>query len=144
MKHTCTKIFPEVPFAHRAPKHDGHCRFLHGHNWKLVLEFGCARRDGNGFVFDFGKLGTVKTMLQAFDHAVVLNQDDPDLLFYVKGQTEGRWMVVTVPDCSCEGLAEHFGKLANEIVQRESTGRASVSSAILYEDEKNFATWRNE
>lgn len=140
---SCTKIFPEVPFAHRAPKHEGHCRLVHGHNWKLVLEFTSTERDENGFVFDFGKLGGVKALLGEFDHALVLNDNDPDLEFYKAGHMAGRWALITVPDCSCEGLAKYLGTEADRLVQYRSNGRARVSVATLYEDEKNFATWRN-
>lgn len=28
MKLTCTKRYNDIPFAHRQPKHPGHCRYF--------------------------------------------------------------------------------------------------------------------
>ena len=47
---TCTKIYRDVPFAHRQHRHSGNCSFIHGHNWGIGLEFGCKQLDERGFV----------------------------------------------------------------------------------------------
>ena len=47
---TCSKIFLDIPFAHRQHRHSGHCARIHGHNWTLKLTFACNRFDKNGFV----------------------------------------------------------------------------------------------
>ena len=60
MTLTCTKTYFDVPFAHRQHLHDGHCSFVHGHNWDIRVTFGCERTDENGFVVDFGKLKFLK------------------------------------------------------------------------------------
>ena len=139
MKTTCSKRWPSVPFAHRAPFHDGHCRFVHGHNWTVEATFGCHSPDSNGFVFDFGKLRTFRDWLDfGFDHALVVSATDP-ALDRLKELGELAKLVV-VPDCSCEGLAREFFAVLDSIVLKESEGRAFVVSLTLWEDEKNFAT----
>ena len=50
---TCKKSYRDIPFAHRQHHHDGHCAFIHGHNWDITLTFACSKTDANGFVVDF-------------------------------------------------------------------------------------------
>ena len=69
---TCRKTYSDIPFAHRQHLHDGHCAFVHGHNWDISITFGCEKTDENGFVVDFGKLKFIKEWLNAnLDHACV-------------------------------------------------------------------------
>ena len=53
---TCSKLYKDIPFAHRQHLHDGHCSQIHGHNWDIKLTFSCKELDAMGFVVDFGKL----------------------------------------------------------------------------------------
>src|SRR4051812_26092027 len=57
---TCRKTYTDIPWAHRQHRHDGHCAYLHGHNWSITITFGCREPDENGFVLDFGKLKFLK------------------------------------------------------------------------------------
>ncbi len=67
---TCSKLYKDIPFAHRQPYHDGHCYFIHGHNWDFQFEFGCEYLDTDGFVIDFGKLKFIKEYIENYDHAL--------------------------------------------------------------------------
>lgn len=140
MKKICTKIWSSIPFAHRAPKHDGHCRFIHGHNWVVSAVFAASVLDENGFVMDFGKLKPFKQWLDAeFDHSLVLSSEDGDVCKIVSSVRE--WAKIRiVSDCSCEGLAELFFKHLIAIVDKQEAGRVSVVSLTVFEDEKNSAT----
>lgn len=146
MYFNCTKTFPSVPFAHRAPSHDGHCALIHGHNWTLTVEFSAKDRDENGFVFDFGKCFALKQLIGKFDHALVLNQTDPMLKHIEIALIDSAphhtplAKLVTVPDCSCEGLAGYFLQTFDKIVMAETNRRARVHRVTLHEDEKNSAT----
>lgn len=139
---TCTKTFPSVPFAHRAPKHDGHCKLVHGHNWTVSVTFAAMQPDPNGFVIDFGKLATLKKCMAQFDHALMINATDPELPFF-KTQDGKLWTLRVVGDCSCEGIAGMFFRLFSQVIAEESLGRAWIESVTVFEDEKNSATWSN-
>jgi 6-pyruvoyltetrahydropterin/6-carboxytetrahydropterin synthase len=140
---TCTKRYTDIPFAHRAPKHDGHCRLLHGHNWSFEVTFVAKEVDGNGFVMDFGKLKELKEVFdRTFDHKLLINGSDPLL------QDIQEWLqmmdinnVVEVPDCSCEGIAKLVWQLSNAAVVKQTDGRVRVRKVIVYEDTKNWATY---
>lgn len=61
---SATKIV-EIAYGHHLPKHEGKCRFKHGHSGKI--EITVARKDGGvsdtGMVIDFGVL---KDTVEAF------------------------------------------------------------------------------
>lgn len=144
---TCTKVWADIPFAHRAPNHDGHCSKVHGHNWSFSVTFGLIGpirvTDENGFVVDFGKLTYVKDWLtNKFDHALVLNQDDP-LRLELTNTLLGLGInnVTVVPDCSCEGLAEYAALEIGTLVRQATSDRVCVVAVTLTEDSKNSATY---
>lgn len=138
---TCRKTYADVPFAHRQHHHDGHCAFIHGHNWSFTLTFGCHEADANGFVVDFGKLKFIKQWIeQHLDHACVFNESDP-LREPIVAACPGAWKVYLVPSCSCEGLAQHLFTVFDHLVREHTEGRAFVVSVEVIEDSKNSATY---
>lgn len=136
MKTTIRKVFPSVPFAHRQPNHDGHCKLIHGHNWTIEVVLGAERMDENGFVLDFGKMQVLKDIIARFDHAMVLNIDDPAAAHYAHDMYVD---LVTIEDCSCEGLARHFFSSFDHALDMATGGRVFVVSVVVHEDEKNSA-----
>ena len=144
---TCSKVIADVPFAHRQPKHNGHCALIHGHNWTWTFTFAASSLDECGFVVDFGKLKFLRTYIdQLFDHALVLSRTDPRLnelkrdLGWSGPSPLAR--IVLVDDGSCEGLLTEFYPILNKQVQDATDGRVWISELTLHEDAKNFATIR--
>src|SRR5580765_5115018 len=111
---TCSKKFADIPFAHRAPMHDGHCKLIHGHNWSFDITF-AGEPDINGFVMDFGKLADLRDCFrELFDHKLLINEGDPlasEILQFLR--THGIDNVTLVEDCSSEGLAQLVYGLAS-------------------------------
>ena len=159
---TCTKRFDNIPFAHRQPNHDGHCSLIHGHNWSFEFEFAALidgpgsrlavdsydlhQIDKNGFVVDFGNLKWLKQWLdEQFDHALVLNEEDPYL-----NQLHGWLMtlqpplakITPVPNCGAEGLASYVSGFVRSVLQ--NSGRVKLVRLTVFEDSKNSATIRFE
>ena len=153
MSITCSKVFGPFPFAHRQHSHDGHCALIHGHNWKIEIQFSCMDFDDNGFVIDFGKLDWLKKWLEErFDHTLVLNRTDPGRE-YLESVLCGAAMkaiglkplakITLVHNCGAEGIARQVLEEVNillrsrdELAERE----VRVSKVTVWEDEKNFAT----
>jgi 6-pyruvoyltetrahydropterin/6-carboxytetrahydropterin synthase len=139
---TCRKTYTDIPWAHRQHLHDGHCAFIHGHNWGLTIVFGCREPDENGFVVDFGKLKFLKGWIEEhLDHACVFSADDPILNQVNSLGGAAVWKTYIVPNCSCEGMAQHLYGIFNPMVQQASNGRAFVVSIEVIEDSKNAATF---
>lgn len=139
---TCSKTYADIPFAHRQPKHDGHCAWIHGHNWTLQLTFGCEQTDENDFVLDFGKLKYLRQWIEThLDHAFVYNEDDCESARLVAAHPE-LFKPYVVKSCSCEGLARHIFEVFDALVREQSAGRAWLVQVTLSEDARNSATYR--
>lgn len=66
-----------LSIGHRILGYDGKCAWIHGHNY--VFEVTVAGKPNHlGIVVDFKDLkSTMKNILEPFDHALVLHQEDP-------------------------------------------------------------------
>lgn len=138
---TCTKIFGPYPFAHRQPTHDGHCKLIHGHDWKFEVEFAAATLDENGFVIDFGKMKFVKEFLaERFDHTLVLPLNDPEFDTFQQLQEKGLAKLTLLAEASAEGLADYLFQAIDELAGEATSERVGVVRVTVYEDEKNSAT----
>ena len=140
---TCTKVWSDIPFAHRAPFHDGHCKLIHGHNWTFEVTFQAESTDKNGFVFDFGKLkGIKKTIDDTFDHAFVLAANDPlRSAFEIFTREANIHNIITLDDCSAEGIAKFVFGLVDSYIIDETDARVSVRQVTVREDTRNSATY---
>lgn len=138
---TCRKVYADIPFAHRQHRHEGHCAWIHGHNWTFVLTFGCTAPDENGFVVDFGRLKFLRDWInEHLDHACVFNQDDP-LRETIISTAPHVWKPYVVPSCSCEGLAEHLFHIFDPMIRSQTQNRTHLLALEVIEDQKNSATY---
>ena len=138
---TCKKSYRDIPFAHRQHHHDGHCAFIHGHNWDITLTFACSKTDANGFVVDFGKLKYLKEWIDRnLDHACLLNEDDPekDRLLHEFGNILKPYVL---PNCSSEGLAQYLHSVFDPLVRTATADRAWIVAVEIEEDSKNSACY---
>lgn len=139
---TCKKTYTDIPWAHRQHRHDGHCAYIHGHNWSISVTFGCTEPNDNGFVVDFGKVKFLRRWIEEnLDHACVFSEDDPmkDALIAVGGSS--LWKAYVVKNCSCEGMAEHIHAVFDHLVRVETKNRAFVTAIEVTEDSKNSVTF---
>ena len=138
---TCSKLYTDIPFAHRQHRHAGHCSLVHGHNWSFEFTFGCEETDSNGFVVDFGGLKFIKAWIDDhLDHACVFNEDDPDRETLVSALPSA-WKVFVVPNCSSEGLAQFLFHHFDSRVRESTAGRAFILEVTVIEDSKNRASY---
>lgn len=136
---TCSKTYADIPFAHRQPNHDGHCFFIHGHNWSISLTFSSEKLDENGFIVDFGKLKYIKEWIDKnLDHACVLSEKDP---FASEFKDSKYFKFFFIPDCSCEGLASFLFRELNRLIFEKESGRVRITQVSVAEDQKNSTTY---
>jgi 6-pyruvoyltetrahydropterin/6-carboxytetrahydropterin synthase len=139
---TCKKSYRDIPFAHRQHLHDGHCALIHGHNWTITLTFACSEPDASGFVVDFGKLKYIKAWIdEHLDHACLFNQSDAEAARLLDNAGE-LFKAYILPNCSCEGLAQHLHGVFDAMVREQSGGRAWITETEIQEDSKNSAAYR--
>ena len=137
---TCSKIYSDIPFAHRQHSHEGHCSFIHGHNWTVKIVFQAKRLDKNKFIIDFGKLKSLKNWIEKnLDHACVLNEEDP----FLNKLPKGIFKLLVVKDCSCEGLAMFLHDIFSKIINEQEGKRVRIKSIEILEDSKNSAKYES-
>jgi 6-pyruvoyltetrahydropterin/6-carboxytetrahydropterin synthase len=66
--------------GHRLPKHDGACKNLHGHSYRLVVEVEGDLNPETGMVIDFAEISAkVKPFVAELDHAFLCQEDDTEV-----------------------------------------------------------------
>ena len=141
---TCKKTYRDIPFAHRQHVHDGHCAFIHGHNWSITLTFACTETDANGFVIDFGKLKYIKNWINAhLDHACLLNENDSEAR-QMLSHSGNLFKTYILPNCSCEGIAQHLYGIFDSMVRSETSNRVWITTVEITEDANNSACYKAE
>jgi 6-pyruvoyltetrahydropterin/6-carboxytetrahydropterin synthase len=62
--------------GHRLPEHFGQCKNIHGHSYKMLVEFE-GELDKNGMVIDYYNVQKiVNPIIEKLDHAFLVNKDD--------------------------------------------------------------------
>jgi len=128
--------------AHRLVEYDGVCSFVHGHNMKWEVELGVSMKEvgSNNMPLDFKD---VSSLLDEYDHAIVLNREDPlldkclddsDDVKIAEGEVfENDTLGDTIVydgDPTCELLAQD---VADKLLELEHVIRANVT---VYETDK--------
>ena len=133
----CSKIYAEIPFAHRQYLHGGHCARIHGHNWTIKLTFSCDAFDSCGFVVDFGNLKYIKSWInEHLDHACVLAAADP-ARETIRALEPELFKLYEVENASCEGLSLHLWAIFSELLFKHEGARVWISQLDLFEDSHN-------
>lgn len=96
--------------GHRIVGHKGKCRFLHGHNYEIIVTLLARELDEMGFVADFGN---VKGTIDVWDHRTLLWENDPlRIENFQNMETERDFGVVRVPfNPTAENMAEHLAQV---------------------------------
>ncbi len=91
--------------AHRLPWHEGVCRNLHGHSYRMTVEL-AGTPDERGMLLDFKHLKrALQPLVDAWDHAILVAETDAELLG-VAQQTG--WKHAVLPfDTTAENLSAY-------------------------------------
>src|SRR5690606_18144220 len=105
--------YHDISCGHRVVGHEGKCRFLHGHNYRIHFTVAADQLDEIGRVVDFS---VIKTQLCAwleehFDHKFLIWADDDLLLPLQEFTDDGLVIVPFTPtaEASARYLGEHTG-----------------------------------
>lgn len=97
----------ELQYAHRFYKFKGEAQYLHGHSGILTIEVEDSINSGVNMVFPCNEIQkTAWDVLQNFDHALILREDDP-LLPVVLGVYEQQNIRNGAPTNKMRGPAFH-------------------------------------
>ncbi len=130
--------------AHALYGHDGPCKNIHGHTYHLsVTLIGKALQETghpkDGMIIDFGDLKKIihETIVQHFDHALVLNSNAPHKGLEILHQQKDK--VILLPfQPSCENL---ILEIKNRLLDSFSDSTFKLHSIRLDETPTSYAEW---
>lgn len=119
----CITRYHDFSAGHRVVGHEGKCRLLHGHNYRV--HFACAPKgelDNVGRVVDFGviKSRLCNWLEENWDHKMLIwNQDrEVERLLLAPHTDLIEDSVVWVPfNPTAENMAEHLFKIGNQLLK---------------------------
>ena len=115
------KIF-RVPIGHRLSKHEGLCKFVHGHNLKIEIEICSEVLNKNDMVIDFSDVkNIVNDVLASWDHALFLNIFDKSIR-----DTSDRTLTVS-GDPTAELLSKKLYDILKEDFEKSGIDLVSVT-----------------
>lgn len=144
MKYKVTKTYGHdlgMSCVFRQPSAKSHCSLLHGYSLAFELVFTTDKLTPEGWVIDFGSLGSVKDWLkQNFDHTLVLAATDPQREEIMRLHRKGIARVVIMPSVGCEAFARHVAEYTQKWLELVGSD-ATLESVTVREHSSNAATF---
>ncbi len=132
--------------AHRLPRHEGPCRNLHGHSYRMTVELE-GDPDAHGMLMDFQHLKRLLApLVDAWDHALLVADTDAELRTVVQ---QTGWKHVCFPfDTTAENLstcvADYLCRTAHDVLRahrvRHVRVRLAETETCYAEAERPVAT----
>lgn len=120
--------------GHRLTFHDGKCKNLHGHSYKMMVEFD-GEPDKNGMVVDYYEVKKiVEPIVDELDHSFVVYDKDTELieiLLKLKSQ-----MIIIPFESTAENLCQYFLKKIAEMKLPKNVFGIKVR---IFETENTYA-----
>lgn len=124
--------------AHRLPWHEGDCKYLHGHSYRMMVEVE-GEPDERGMLIDFKEIKRVmEPLIERWDHATLVANYDDELRQAIEAL--GSKHFVLPFDSTAENLstyvADYLGREAYEVLDAHRVTRVRVK---VYETETCYA-----
>lgn len=100
--------YHDISCGHRVVGHEGKCRYLHGHNYRIHFEVAAAQLDKVGRVLDFSVIKEKLCMWleDHYDHKFLIWENDPMLEELQKLAAES--LVIVPFNPTAENIAQHL------------------------------------
>ena len=120
--------------GHRLKFHKGKCINLHGHSYKLLIEF-AGEVDEKGMVLDyFDVKEIVGPIIENLDHSVIIYNNDVELLDAIK-KLNSDYVLVDF-ESTAENLCHYF---LNKIRETSLPGNITDIMVKVFETENTYA-----
>jgi 6-pyruvoyltetrahydropterin/6-carboxytetrahydropterin synthase len=119
--------------GHRLPEHFGNCKNIHGHSYKMIVEFeGELNKDE--MVIDFYDVDKiVKPLIDKLDHAFMVNKNDKVVIEFLE-KIKSKMLVVDF-NSTVENICKF---VLNEIKKFEPPINISSVSVRIYETNEDY------
>ena len=120
--------------GHRLKFHKGKCINLHGHSYKMMVEFS-GEIDGNGMVLDYYDVKEIiAPIVEELDHGFLVYEQDKELVEILK-KLNSKHTVVNF-ESTAENLCKYFLK---KISEKELPKNINGISVKVFETENTYA-----
>lgn len=142
--YVSTKRYQDLgPVAYRQWRADSHCNLIHGYSLSFKFTFESDTLDARNWVMDFGGLRSLKGILEdAFDHVLLVSEDDPEIEWYREAESRGIAKVLELPNLGCEALSELvYGITEQWLLDAGQGPRVRIRSVEVMEHGNNSAVY---
>jgi len=120
--------------GHRLPEHFGLCKNIHGHSYKMLIEFE-GELDKNGMIIDYYDIEKIiNPIIEKLDHAFMVNKDDKVVLEFL-GKMNSKKVVVAFQS-TAENICLY---LLNEIKKAHLPENVNKIKVRVYETAYDYA-----
>ena len=120
--------------GHRLRFHEGKCKNLHGHSYKLLVEVE-GDVEGYGMVMDYYDMKKViGPIVDELDHSFIVNKDDTELLEVLEKLNSQK--VVVDFETTAENICGYF---LNKIKSADMPKNIHRVKVMVYETENTYA-----
>jgi len=120
--------------GHRLPEHFGLCKNIHGHSYKMIVEFEGDLNE-QGMVIDYYDVEKIiNPIIGELDHAFMVNKNDKNVLEFLEKMNSKKVVV------DFESTAENISKyLLDEIRNTKLPQNVKKLTVRIYETEGDYA-----
>ncbi|MGD8305833.1 MAG: 6-carboxytetrahydropterin synthase [Ignavibacteria bacterium] len=120
--------------GHRLPEHFGPCTNIHGHSYKMIVEFE-GELNKEGMVIDFYDVeNIVDSIINELDHAFMVKNDDKITIDFLNKLNSKKVVVDFV------ATAENICKfIADKIIKTDLPGNIEKIAVRIYETPDDYA-----
>ena len=152
---TITRIF-DFCMAHNLKNHEGKCKNVHGHNYKLYVT---VMRNPNidydddmfdvdsnpsssehGMVMDFGRLKQIvnELIIDIYDHSFMIWDEDLDMQKMINDYKNIMKINIVHYRPTAENMCKHFFRMLNNYFKDHNMG-IQVEGIKIYETDNSYA-----
>ena len=120
--------------GHRLPEHFGQCKNIHGHSYKMLVEFE-GKLDKNGMIIDYYDVEKIiNPIIEKLDHSFMVNKNDKMVLEFLERMNSKK--VVVDFQSTAEIICLY---LLNEIEKASLPGNVNELKVRVYETSHDYA-----
>jgi len=120
--------------GHRLPFHEGKCKNIHGHTYKMRVEIE-GDLDENGMVMDYYDVSfIISPIIDELDHSFIVKDSDTEIIEFLE-KIDSKKVVVPF-ETTAENITLYMLKKIKNSIASERIKRIKVR---VYETEKTYA-----
>ncbi len=120
--------------GHRLPEHFGLCKNIHGHSYRMIVEFE-GELDEKGMIVDFYDVEKIiDPIIENLNHAFMVSKKDEDVIKFLEKMNSKK--VVVDFNSTVENISKF---LLNEITKSKLSSNIRIIRVRVFETSDNYA-----